>query len=249
MYKILNMMPNSKNSIVDVTVILTGYNEGPILKGNLEEVKNILDETRYKWEIILIDDKSSDNTPKIFKSFADKNSNVKAFFHSENIGRGGTVAEGIKAAKGKIVGFIDTDLELPAIYIPKFVRAIEGGADVAIAARIYTVSFSNLFRTILSTGYTKMVKGLLDLGVKDTEAGLKFFNRKKILPILDQTKDKRWFFDTEIVARSLWGGLKIVEVPVLYLKKPEGQSSVHVIRDTIRYTRSLLHLRRNFPKK
>ena len=128
-------------------------------------------------------------------------------------------------------------------------RAIEGGADIAIATRIYTVSFSNLFRTILSTGYTKMVKRFLNLGLKDTEAGLKFFNRKKILPVLDKTEDKRWFFDTEIVARSLWEGLKITEVPVLYLKKPEKQSSVHAIRDTIRYTKSLIRLKKNTLRK
>ena len=94
-----------------------------------------------------------------------------------------------------------------------------------------------------------MVKRFLNLGLKDTEAGLKFFNRKKILPVLDKTEDKRWFFDTEIVARSLWEGLKITEVPVLYLKKPEKQSSVHAIRDTIRYTKSLIRLKKNTLRK
>ena len=86
---------------------------------------------------------------------------------------------------------------------------------------------------------------ILDLKFKDTEAGYKFFNRKKILPILEKTKDKHWFFDTEIVARSYWSGLKIKEIPVLFIRRNDKASTVRLIPDTYAYLKALWNFKKS----
>lgn len=239
----------SKSNKVCLSVILTGYNEGSFLANNLEAVKNLLSNSKYSWEIILYDDGSSDRTPEIFSEFAKHNRNVKVFFHRKNLGRGKTVKDALKVAKGEIVGYIDTDLELSPVYIFEFVGEILNGSDMAIATRFYTVSASNIIRAVLSKGYIFLMHMILGLHFKDTEAGFKFFKRNKILPVIKKVKDDRWFFDTEIVARSYWEGLKIAEIPVVYMRNSEKKSSVNLIKVSLSYLTKLLAFRKNVINK
>lgn len=230
--------------MLDISIILTGYNEGPTLYKNLETVRDLLKSSRYSWEMILYDDKSSDDTPRFFKKFALENKNINTFFHTRNKGRGQTVKDAILKSQGRIVGYFDTDLELSPVYLFEFVNKIMNGADVAIGTRYYTIGAINIVRTILSKGYILLRRLLIGLPFKDTEAGIKFFNRKKILPVLKKVNDKRWFFDTEIVARSYFDKLSIVEIPVVYIRNTEKETSVKIFKDTFEYFRQLLAFRK-----
>jgi len=237
-----------KSKKKDISIILTGYNEGECLLENLERVRDTLSDTRYSWEIILYDDKSRDDTPEVFRKFAKENINVRAYYHRKNTGRGGTVMDAVKMSKGEIVGYIDTDLELSPIFIPDAIRLLCEGADLAIATRIYTVGAWNLVRAVFTKGYILLSRIMLGLSFKDTEAGFKFFNAKKLRPILKNIKNKGWFFDTEIVARSHLAGLKIVEIPVLYIPRHDKQSSVNLLKDSLEYFRKLLEFRKEMRK-
>lgn len=233
---------------IKLSLILACYNEGPTLATNLKKIKEVLDSTIYIWEIICIDDKSDDETYRILSSFAKGKKNVHIFKHETNIGRGGTVQDGIKIAKGDVVGFIDVDLEISPIYIPEFIRSVESGWDVVIATRIYKESLTSLFRWVLSKGYNQLTKYYLSLKFKDTEAGYKFFNQKKILGIVRETKDQGWFFDTEIVARSFYKKLKIKEIPVLFLRREDKQSTVRILHDTIAYLKAIVRFKKEIKK-
>ena len=233
----------------DISIIFTGYNEGADVLRNLNRVKNLLNTSRYSWEMILYDDKSSDKTLDFFKEFADTHKNVSVFFHKNNLGRGRTVKDAILKSKGNIVGYIDTDLELSPVYIFEFILDLLNGADVAIARRYYTIKGSNLIRAVASKVYPILADYFLNLHFQDTEAGFKFFKRRKILPILRKVRDERWFFDTEILARSLWAGLKIVEIPVVYIRNPEKKSSVKLIKDSVEYLRKIWYFRKEANKR
>lgn len=202
---------------------------------SLNKIEEIMNGTRYRWEAICIDDESKDDTPRFLREFTQKKKNLKAIYHKKNIGRGGTVTEGMKKAKGRVVGYIDVDLEVSPVYIPEFIRAIDKGADVAIATRIYGKGLTGMFRWIASKVYVSIVRNYLSVGFKDTEAGYKFFNRKKFLPVLRKTRNKAWFFDTEIVTRSVWEGLKVVEIPVLFIRRTDKASTVRLFQDSIDY--------------
>lgn len=230
-------------SEIDFSLILACYNEGPTLLQSLERIKEVLDNTRYTWEMICINDASKDNTLKEIQEFAKKRPNIKIFNHKENIGRGGTVAEGIFQSQGRVVGFIDVDLEVSPVYIPELIRAIDKGVDIAMGNRIELGGLSAFTRWIASKVYTILVHLLLDLPFKDTETGYKFFSRRKILPVLKETENKKWFFDTEIIARSYRKRLKIKEIPVLYIRRPEKQSTINLIPDSLEYLKSILMFR------
>jgi glycosyltransferase involved in cell wall biosynthesis len=236
---------------VDVSLVIACYNEGPFLQDSVRQVIEILDVTCWRYELIFIDDCSRDSTPDtirlVEKQYPDHR--LRTFFHPQNVGRGGTVNEGIRRAQGAVVGFIDIDLEVSANYIPAFVSAVMGGADMAIADRGYRIALHILHRWILSRGYSRLSRALLGLPYRDTEAGYKFFNRQRILPVLDRTQNVGWFWDTEIVARAHMAGLQIREIPVLFLKRREKKSTVRLIPDMWDYWVALSRFRAQVRQK
>jgi len=221
----------------DLSLILACYNEGTIFKDNVKKVFNVLDQTDFSYEIIFIDDASIDKTGTAIAKIIKDNPlrNLRSIYHDKNQGRGKTVTEGIREAKGKVVGFIDIDLEIPADYLPRFVNAILSGYDVAIAYRVYDFTLRRLIRWFTSKGYIALRKKLLKTDLKDTEAGYKFFNRQKILPILKKTKDPGWFWDTEIMINSSLNNLRIMEIPTVFIRNFQKKSTVKLIPDTFDY--------------
>lgn len=237
---------------MEVSIVIPCYNEESILENNIKEIKEIMNRTIFEWEAILIDDKSKDRTVEIAKKIVSENKNFRFICHKENVGRGGTVSEGIKNAKGSIVGFIDIDLETSATYIIPLIIAIQRGADIATAEREYKFKlkdWSILHRWVSHKVYKVIVKLMLKTRLKDTETGCKFFKRQSILPVLDEIKDKHWFWDTEVMVRSYYKGLKIKEMPTLFIRKKEVPSSLNFVEDTLNYVKNIFAFRRELKIK
>ncbi len=227
----------------DFSLVLPCYNEAEIFKDSLERIISILDSTNYTWEIIFVEDCSKDITKKLImnalKKF--KRKNLSAYYHFKNLGRGATVKDGLLRAKGKIIGFIDIDLEIGEWYIPKFIQEIEKGYAMAVALRVYDFSFKikPMLRWISSKLYNLLRKIIIGLPYQDTEAGYKFFNKKKCLSIIKKTSNKTWFWDTEVMALAFKHNLKVMEIPVAFVRRSDKTSTVKLIPDTFKYLRDL----------
>lgn len=231
------------------SLILALYNEGSTLKQSLKSVYQTLQKIKKPWEVILVEDKSTDNTLKTIRELLPYLKNTKLITHSKNQGRGRTVSDGIRAAESQYCGFLDVDLEVAANYIPLFINELEKGVDVVIGKRFYEKNLSAVTRVLTSIGYKLMIRYLLKLPIDDTEAGYKFFRREKILPILSKITEKGWFWDTEICARSSWAGLKTSQIPVLFIRRPEKKSTVRLIPDTLDYLKKIYLFRKQIPRK
>lgn len=230
--------------IPDLSLVLPCYREAAIFDESVARIVDVLKLSLLTFEIIFVDDKSPDNTVQYIKKACKKYSHCHAIYHHINTGRGRAVTDGILAAKGTCVGYIDIDLEVSPVYIPHLVSLIlSGRTDVAIGKRIYRTSLSAIPREILSSGYQWLSNVMIGTGGMDTETGYKFFNRKKILPILTKTKHPHWFWDTEIMLYAKRAGLRISEVPVLFLRRTDKESTVRVFRDIKDYLMSLWKLR------
>lgn len=231
---------------IDLSLIIACYNEEPHLFENFQKILWVLNNLKINFEIIIVDDASRDKTIDVIKQIADefKQVDVKTIYHQHNAGRGATVADGIRRSRGRVVGFLDIDLETSEQYIPTFYWKITEGAEVAIADRNYEFALNKIVRFIASRVYARLVRTILHSPFIDTEAGYKFFNREKILPVLRNVKDKHWFWDTEIVMRSYLAGLKIVEVPVMFVRDPRKKSTVRVIPDSIEYLKKIIEFKR-----
>lgn len=228
---------------LDLSVVLPCYNERVVIDESTAEIVRTLESTRLKWEIIFVDDVSKDDTVARAERLCAADSRLRLIRHTRNTGRGRTATDGLRAARGRVIGFLDIDLEVPARYILPAVEEIRNGADVVCAWRIYLPNLPLLHREILSKGYSRLVRGQLGLPLRDTEAGFKFFARERILPLLDRAHNAGWFWDTEIMARAYFAGLHIVELPAVFVKRNEVPTTVRIIPDTIEYWRQLRHFR------
>lgn len=232
----------------DVSLVLACYNESEIFKNSIEKIIKTLGRSGYTWEIIFVEDKSKDNTSDLIQQTLKKypQEKLSAYFHHQNEGRGKTVADGFRHAQGKFVGYIDVDLETGEWYIPKFIQALEDGADLVNAARVYTFQLRALPRWVASKGYSWLRKQLLGLPYEDTEGGYKFFRRKKLLPLLKKVKSKGWFFDTEIMALANRKKLKVIEIPVVFVRNHHKTSTVRLIPDSLGYLWNLIKFSREY---
>jgi len=233
----------------ELCVVLPSYNVANILEKSVNRVRKVLNKARLDYEIILAEDGSSDNTYEVAKKVAKKYKNVKLIHHEGRLGRGRAVSNAFKKTKATVVGFIDTDLEVPPKYIPKlFEEIVDNGFDVATGCRTYKFEWRNAHRILMSRTYSLLVRILLNVNLKDTETGYKFFNRKSILPILDEIKAVHWFWDTEVMVRPYYRGLKIKEVPVVYTKQWESKTKVNIIQDTVDQLKQLIEFRKEVKK-
>ncbi len=226
------------NFAYDVSIILPCYNDATHLKENTLRIIRILERTPYSFEIILIDDCSSDNSLAVIKETANSYNNLTFVSHKKNMGRGFTVREGLLMSKGRVAGFLDIDLEVDAHYVPQFVSFIlDEKFDVVIGYRFYNIelSFECFLRNILSFIYRWIVQFFLKLPIKDTEAGYKFFNMESCRGIIERSHFSKWFWDTEIVAHAFDSGLKIKEVPAVFIRNASKKSTVKVFRDSFQY--------------
>lgn len=229
-----------------VSLVIPCYNESEHLADSLPRVLNVLKKLKKSFEIIIVDDNSHDNTQEIIKKFIQKykTSDTQFVQHKKNVGRGGTVTEGLMLSRGEIVGFIDIDLEISPDYIPQFLEIIDTKkADIVVGKRYYPFLLNSLHRYIASRVYSALVQLILKLPISDTEAGYKFFRRKKILPVLRSVKDAKWFWDTEVIAMSTEKGLKISEIDVLFERRRDKTSTVHIFKDSFGYLISLIAYR------
>jgi len=229
-----------------VSLVIACYNEEPILQQSVQQILDVLDHSSFSYEIIFVDDCSKDRTRAIIDDLIARNPtrSLRRIFHVKNQGRGATVTDGFRAAVGEFVGYIDIDLEVHARYIPWCVIELRQGADVATALRTYKFRWRSLDRYILSRGYSWLRRKLLGVPLEDTETGFKFFQRNRLLPVLEEIEDPRWFWDTEVMVRSYLRGYKIVEVPCLFVRRFDKISSVHAWTDTWDYFVKLWRFRK-----
>jgi len=228
---------------VDVSIILACYNEGPTFAFSVKKIISQMQKIRSRWEIIFVEDKSTDETKKSIERLVFKTNNLRAIYHSRNQGRGKCVSDGIRSAKGKFCGYLDVDCEVSPTYIPLFIKELNADFDMIVGNRFYESGLKSLNRVAASKLYAWAVRLVLQVPISDTEVGFKFFKRSKILPLLSKVKNKRWFWDTEICARAWWQGLKIGQVPVLFIRRYDKKSTVRLFADSLDYITSLIKLR------
>lgn len=228
-----------------LSLVLACYNEAEHLERSFAEIKETLDYAGFTFEILFVDDVSLDGTRDILANIvaAHPNLQLRTILHERNRGRGATVTDGFRAARGTVTGYIDVDLEVHSRYIPSMVRAIDNGADVAVLRRIYAFQLRSLDRYFMSRGYSFLVRWLLGVDFADTESGYKFFRRETLLPLLDEIADPGWFWDTECMVRAARRGMRIVEIPGAYIRHLDKTSTVRSVRDSIRYFMQLVRFR------
>ena len=242
----------ARPDLTRLSVVIPAYNEEKVIGDSLAKAAAYLAATTDP-ELIVVDDGSRDRTREIVLDLSRAYPFIRLLRNDRNRGKGYSIKHGILASRGDYVLYTDADLVYPIEGVEPFVRALEAGADVAIASRshpgtlfaLHPRHFSYIYqRYLVGRTYINVVNRLLKLGVTDTQAGFKVIRGDVARTVFARTTLYDFGFDVEalFIARQL--GYRITELPVYFLYLGE-QSSVQLLKDSALMFADLLTIREN----
>ncbi|MCB0410966.1 MAG: glycosyltransferase family 2 protein [Bdellovibrionales bacterium] len=203
-----------KNSFVSVVVPV--FNEKSAIAENLDLLVSEIEEHFERFEVIVVSDGSTDGTNLELARFVDPHVRFKII--TENQGKGYSVREGFKEAKGDYIFFIDGGMELH----PKELKVFIGlmalyDADIVIGSKRHPQSqvYYPWYRRLLSVIFQVFVQWLFHVNVSDSQVGIKLFKKAVLVDVLPYLEINRYGFDLELLSLAqLMGHKEILEAPV-----------------------------------
>jgi glycosyltransferase involved in cell wall biosynthesis len=206
-----------KNILPFVSILLPCYNEEAILAINIETIVSYLDskDKKYKWEVLIINDGSKDETGKIADELAEKNKNIRVIHHPTNLNLGNALKTGFKNSKGDIIVVLDIDLSYSVDHIEQLVdKLVDTSSDVVIASpymqggKVTDVPFT---RKIMS----RWVNEFMRIAAQDkyhTYTGMVRAYRKDFINTVN-LKTKDYEINPEILYKAMILRARVVEIP------------------------------------
>ena len=201
------------NTTPELSVILPAFNEGGHIHANILRVCEALKELRF--EIIVVDDGSRDNTFAESQRAAEGGLPVRAVRQEQNRGKGASLFHGFEFASGELVAFLDSDLEIAPENLLTLMQVMrEADADVVAGVKDLQANQFPPLRRLMSRGYRAMVAWLFGLTITDTQTGIKLFRHEVLADAIPRVSARRFAFDIELLVAASRFGYRIVEQPV-----------------------------------
>jgi len=205
-----------------ISFVLPAYNE----EANIEKAVRSMVEVAQRleledYEVIAVNDGSRDKTGEIIDRLAKENSRVRAIHHPTNLGYAEALKNGFTSARCKLVFYTDSDLQFDVNEIKNLLPAIED-YDIVCGFRIYR--YDPLSRLILAWGYNLVARIIFGIRVRDIDCAFKLF-RKEVFDVI-RIRSKKFFVDTEILAKARHHGFRMTEIGVRHYPRAGGQSTV-----------------------
>ena len=199
-------------------------------------------------EIIVADDGSNDATPRTFAEAVTELSHHGIEYRYLGLphrGKGAAVREGVRAAKGDPVVFLDADLTIPVDIIDRFIRALEDGADIAVASRYVPGSVVKRpwWRSLLGVVFRRCVHLLVPVDVRDTQCGGKAYTAEAARDLFSRSRLDGFAFDAEVLFLARRAGYRVKEVPFTLVQ--DHVTSIDFLSDAPRMLRDLALIRFN----
>ena len=236
-----------------LSVVIPAYNEEQNLKkGSLDMVGNYLDKKKLDYEVIIVDDGSSDSSKEIIKKYISKSSRFKLIENSHG-GKAMAVMTGMMEALGEIVLFTDMDQATPINQWDKFAPKFAENYDIVIGSR-HGRKGAPMIRKLAAWGFSVLRGLILGLPFEDTQCGFKAFRKNTVEKIIPKIKHEWGIlhtkggavnagFDVEVLYLAKKYGFKIAEVPVEW--NYVDTERVQVIKDALAAIYDMLRIRIN----
>jgi dolichyl-phosphate beta-glucosyltransferase len=230
-----------------VSVIVPAYNESARIQLTLKKLVAHLARNFPSFEIVVIDDGSTDSTAEKVRKAAGANGRIVLRSLPKNRGKGFAVREGMMMATGDAVLFTDADLSTPVEEIDLALAELARGFPVVIASRRHPHSIivrcQSWAREAIGRGFNKLIRALFSLPFKDTQCGFKCFTQAAAKEIFARATIDTFSFDVEILIIAMALGYSIKEIPVHWTNAPG--SKVRPLHDAATILRELVALYRN----
>jgi glycosyltransferase involved in cell wall biosynthesis len=229
------MSADARPRTLDVSVVLPVFNEVEHLEQEIRRIRTALDASPYTYEIIVVDDGSTDGSTQLLRSL----DGIRLIPFSQNRGSGTARRIGTQAARGTVVVWTDVDMTYPNDEIPALVKELEG-YDQVVGARRTEEGSVKLFRVPAKWFIRKLASFLVETQIPDLNSGFRAFRRDVAQQFL-QMLPKGFSCVTTITMSFLANGYSVKHVPIDYMPR-SGRSKFHWWRDTQRYILQVFRL-------
>ncbi|HEY8491186.1 MAG TPA: glycosyltransferase family 2 protein [Dehalococcoidia bacterium] len=210
--------PNGQRT---VSAVLPAYNEAENLPGLLRDLARVLPAVAGDYEIIVVDDGSTDATPQVVSRAQQADTHVRHVRHAANQGYGAALASGFQAAVHDLIFLTDGDHQFDVSEIRLLLRELEAGADFAIGYRARRQD--HLLRRLNGWGWNLLVRLLFGYTARDVDCAFKLFPRSAVAQGLPRSRGAA--FSAEFLVRARRRGYRISEVPVTHLPRRAGRAT------------------------
>ena len=229
-----------------LSIVIAAYNEENRIGESLLKIKRYFDGQDADYEIIVVDDGSTDNTRQVSADYKSEISSLKIISYPENKGKGYALRQGVFASKGDAVLLTDADLSTPIEELDRLLPLIVGGRyNVVIGSRALNASEiikkQPWWRQGMGKTFNKIVKVLVLTDFEDTQCGFKLFSVEAAKSLFKDARIDRFAYDVEILAMAKMKGFRMSEVPVRWINSPE--SKVNPIFDSLQMFFDLIKIR------
>ncbi len=234
------------------SIIIPAHNEADRILPHLRSITTFLRDRGQPFEILVVDDGSTDDTAAVVESLASSTPEIQLLRAPLRQGKGAAVRRGMSAAIGRLQLFTDADGATPIQELTRLEQAMVEGADVAIGSRSlasrlpdYAVQ-TRWYRTILSYLFNTLIRERGLSGIADTQCGFKLFRQTVATDLFGVSTINGYGFDVELLYVAKQRGYRIAEIPVNWAHQPG--SKFRVIRDGFAMLRELAVIRQNWTK-
>jgi len=204
---------------VDVSIILPALNEGETIDGIYHQMVNVLDPLGLSYEILFVDDGSTDDTWTRIASLVTKDPRVRALRHRRNCGKASALANGFSYARGDIMVTSDADMQYDPIDVVRLIGKVQEGWDVVSAYKV--IRRDPLSKRLPSKFFNFWVRSTTGVELHDFNAGLKAYRQDAARDLVQYGYGELHRFFILLAAQM---GYSVTEVPVESLPRPNGHS-------------------------
>ena len=216
-----------------LSIIIPAYNEEKNLISTINKFDKYFCGQNYSYEIIIVNDGSTDNTVEISKKLIKNIKNLYLINNTKNKGKGAVVKQGLLKASGRYRLFIDADNATSINHVDKIWEQFKNKNDVVIGVRHYSDA-DGAYQKIKQPKWKRflglfgnyIVQFLTIKGIKDTQCGFKAFSEKAIQKIVPKMKINRWMFDVEMLILAKKNNLNIAKIPVIWENSKQSRVGI-----------------------
>ncbi len=229
-----------------ISLIVPAFNEEERLPASLASLRSFLDQAGEDYEVIVVDDCSTDRTCSVVEAAARDWPQLSLLRSDVNGGKGAALSKGMLAAHGEHRAFSDADMSTPISELPRLRERLVGNCTVAIASRALPESRVLVEqprrRVMMGRVYNRLLQLAALPGLHDTQCGFKVFTAEAANVCFSDLRSKRFGFDAEVLVKALNQGWEIAEVPVEWAN--DDATRVSAVRDSAQMLVELYHLRK-----
>ena len=227
---------------VDATVILPAYNEQDHVMAEVERICAALDASEFSYEVLAIDDASTDGTLAVLREAELRFPHVKVVPFRRNGGSGTARRIGTQMARGQVVVWTDADMTYPNERIPELLRILrdDPSYDQVVGARLTEEGTHKILRVPAKWLIRKVAERLTNQRIPDLNSGLRAFRRSVALPYL-RLLPPGFSCVTTITLSFLSNQHDIKYIEIDYAKRA-GSSKFHFVKDAYRYILQVLRM-------